>query len=102
MLRRLTASYRPKLFGLSADIGPETDPRRCRLWRQSAPPPHRRFFWAAALLLLPAAARAQGPTVVPAALRSVSPAGFRRGQILTLTFGGVNLSPARDVIFDDA
>lgn len=41
------------------------------------------------------------PTVVPAALRSVSPVGATRGSTVRLTLQGVNISDATHVFFDD-
>src|SRR5262249_34522337 len=41
------------------------------------------------------------PTVVPAALRSISPTGTRRGTTVTFTLRGVNISDATQVFFDD-
>src|SRR4051812_34841682 len=58
-----------------------------------------RLTWAVAAIAAPA--HAQAPTLVPAALQSVSPAGVRRGQTVRLTFSGVNISRATDIIFDD-
>jgi len=48
-----------------------------------------------------APAWAQGPTLVPATLRNISPNGVRRGQPVTLTFDGLNISRAEAVVFDD-
>jgi hypothetical protein len=68
----------------------------------------RNRIWRAAVLavalagcLWPMKARAQGATVVPAALRSLSPSGVRRGATATLALSGVNISHADMVIFDD-
>jgi hypothetical protein len=41
------------------------------------------------------------PTVVPAALRGVSPSGARRGETVVFTLQGVNLSGATRVLSDD-
>ncbi len=53
----------------------------------------------ALILVTPAAA--QGPTLVPATLRNVSPAGVARGQTVTLTLDGINLREAERAVFDD-
>lgn len=50
---------------------------------------------------LAAPACAQGPTLVPATLRNISPNGVRRGQPATFTFDGLNISRAEAVDFDD-
>ncbi len=55
----------------------------------------------AILAVIAAPARAQGPTLVPAALTSMAPTGVRRGQTATFTLSGVNISAATKVVFDD-
>lgn len=50
---------------------------------------------------LAAPAAAQGPTLVPATLRSISPTGVLRGGTIALTFDGINLNRAEAVVFDD-
>lgn len=52
-------------------------------------------------LLLAAPATAQGPTLVPATLRNVSPGGVARGQTVILTLDGTNLREAERAVFDD-
>lgn len=44
---------------------------------------------------------AQGPTLVPATLRNITPAGATRGRMLTFTLDGLNLQNATRVVFDD-
>jgi hypothetical protein len=46
-------------------------------------------------------ALAAGPTLVPAALSSVTPAAVTRGQTVTLTLSGVNIQGATRALFDD-
>jgi hypothetical protein len=46
-------------------------------------------------------AHAQALAPVPAALGSLSPTGVERGRTIDLVFSGVNLSDAREVVFDD-
>src|SRR5581483_3064828 len=53
------------------------------------------------LAALAVPALAAGPVVVPAALRSASPAGMRRGTTILFTLGGVNIRDATAVMFDD-
>ncbi|MGV3720349.1 MAG: hypothetical protein ACO1SX_05505, partial [Actinomycetota bacterium] len=60
-----------------------------------------RWSMALAVCCIAAPAFAQGPTLVPATLRSISPSGVRRGQPVSLTFDGLNISRAEAVIFDD-
>src|SRR4051794_8840522 len=45
-------------------------------------------------ILIAAPTGAQGPTLVPAALRSLSPAGVERGRTVTFTLDGVKISGA--------
>lgn len=51
--------------------------------------------------LAAAPARAQAPTLVPAALRSVSPGGMRRGGAVDVVLDGVNIAAATEAVFDD-
>ena len=53
------------------------------------------------LCLAALSAWAQAPTLVPAALNSVSPAGVVRGKTVTLTLDGINIAGATHAIFDD-
>ncbi|MBM3459148.1 MAG: hypothetical protein FJX77_11525, partial [Armatimonadetes bacterium] len=66
-----------------------------------------RLLWLASFLLAAPiqVARAQapsgGPTLSPAVLRSVTPAGVTRGGTATLTLDGANLAGATEAVFSD-
>lgn len=54
-----------------------------------------------ALAAVQAPSGAQAPTLVPAVLRTIAPAGTPRGGDVTFTLAGVNVSGATAAVFDD-